>query len=49
MKVVKIEQTQDGRWAVISESIEGDRTVIKAYDSLAEAKNAGNPKLAVKE
>lgn len=49
MKVVKIEQTQDGRWAVVSESIEGDRTIIKAYDSLAEAKFAGNLPTPMKE
>ncbi|MHC4842074.1 MAG: hypothetical protein ACYTDT_14150 [Planctomycetota bacterium] len=49
MKVVRIEQTQDGRWAVVSESLEGDRTVIQAFDSLAEAKTAGNQPAAVKE
>ncbi|MDC1141974.1 hypothetical protein OAU50_02695 [Planctomycetota bacterium] len=49
MKVVKIEQTQDGRWAVISESIEGDRTVIQAFDSLAEAKTAGKHPVGLKD
>lgn len=39
-RVVKIEQTSDGRWAVVQESMDGTRKVIRTYPSVEEAKIA---------
>jgi len=42
LKVVKIEQVRDGRWAVIEQSEDGTHKVIRTYTTADEAKAAAS-------
>lgn len=42
-KHIHIEQTADGCWAVVQESMEGERTTLGTFPSYQEAEAAASP------
>lgn len=39
-RVIKVEQTRDGRWAVVQEAVDGSRRIIEAFPTVEQASEA---------